>query len=47
MITPIMFEHGLRRMPDLELVGPVESLRSHLIDGVVKHMPVRFAPETC
>ena len=40
----VMFEHVLRRMPDLELSGPVEYLRSHFIDGV-KHMPVRFTPE--
>ncbi len=40
----VMFEHLLRRMPDLELSGPVEYLRSHFIDGV-KHMPVRFTPE--
>ena len=51
MITPIdvlhpiriMFEHLLQRMPDIERTGPVESLRSHFIDGV-KHMPVRFTP---
>ena len=40
----VMFEHVLRRLPDLELAGPVEYLRSHFIDGV-KHMPVRFTPE--
>ena len=40
----VMFEHLLRRLPDIELAGPVEYLRSHFIDGV-KHMPVRFTPE--
>jgi cytochrome P450 len=40
----VMFEHLLRRMPDVELAGPIEYLRSHFIDGV-KHMPVRFTPE--
>ena len=40
----IMFEELLRRLPDLELAGPVERLRSNFINGV-KHMPVRFTPE--
>ena len=40
----VMFEHLLRRLPDIELTGPVEYLRSHFLDGV-KHMPVRFTPE--
>ncbi|MEE2702469.1 MAG: cytochrome P450 [Myxococcota bacterium] len=40
----IMFEQLLRRLPDIELTGPVDYLRSHFIDGV-KHMPVRFTPE--
>ena len=40
-----MFEHLLRRLPDIEPAGPVENLRSHFIDGV-KHMPVQFTPET-
>ena len=39
-----MFEHVLRRLPDIELAGPVEYLRSHFIDGI-KHMPVRFTPD--
>jgi hypothetical protein len=38
-----MFEHLLRRLPDLELDGEVRTLHSHFIDGV-KSMPVRFAP---
>lgn len=41
----VMFEHLLRRMPDIEIAGDIEYLRSHFIDGV-KHMPVRFTPET-
>ena len=41
----VMFEQLLERMPDLQPAGPVEYLRSHFIDGV-KHMPVRFTPES-
>jgi cholest-4-en-3-one 26-monooxygenase len=37
----IMFEELLRRLPDIELAGPVERLRSNFINGI-KHMPVRF-----
>src|SRR5881409_2903989 len=40
----IMFEELLRRLPDLELAGPVERLRSNFINGI-KRMPVRFTPE--
>jgi cholest-4-en-3-one 26-monooxygenase len=40
----IMFEELLRRLPDLELAGPVERLRSNFINGI-KHMPVRFTRE--
>jgi len=40
----VMFEHLLRRLPDLELDGEVRYLHSHFIDGV-KSMPVRFSPE--
>jgi cytochrome P450 len=40
----VIFEHLLRRLPDLELDGEVRYLRSHFIDGV-KSMPVRFTPE--
>ena len=40
----IMFEELLRRLPDIELAGPVERLRSNFINGV-KRMPVRFTPE--
>ena len=40
----IMFEEILRRLPDIELDGPVERLRSDFINGI-KRMPVRFTPE--
>src|SRR5438874_2247273 len=40
----IMFEELLRRLPDLELAGPVERLRSNFINGI-KRMPVRFTAE--
>ena len=39
--TRVMFEGVLERMRDIELAGPVPTLRSNLIDGV-KHMPIRF-----
>jgi cytochrome P450 len=39
-----MFEELLRRLPDLELDGKVERLRSNFINGI-KRMPVRFTPE--
>jgi cholest-4-en-3-one 26-monooxygenase len=38
----VMFEELLARIPDMELAGPVERLRSNFINGI-KHMPVRFA----
>jgi cytochrome P450 len=37
----IMLEQVARRMPDIELAGPVEKLRSNFVAGI-KHMPVRF-----
>lgn len=40
----IMFEELLRRLPDIELEGPVSRLRSGFVNGI-KHMPVRFTPE--
>jgi cytochrome P450 len=40
----VMFEELFRRMPDIELAGPVERLRSTFIGGI-KHMPVSFTPE--
>ncbi len=38
-----MFEELLTRMPDMELAGPVQRLRSNFINGI-KHMPVKFTP---
>jgi cholest-4-en-3-one 26-monooxygenase len=40
-----MFEELLSRLPDIELDGPVQRLRSNFINGI-KHMPVRFTPES-
>ena len=40
----VMFEELLRRLPDIELAGPVDRLRSSLINGI-KRMPVTFTPE--
>jgi cholest-4-en-3-one 26-monooxygenase len=40
----IMFEELLRRLPDLELAGPVRRLRSNFINGW-KEIPVRFTPQ--
>ena len=37
----VMFDELLRRLPDMELGGPVERLRSNFINGL-KHMPVTF-----
>ncbi len=39
----VMFEELIERMPDIELAGPVQRLRSNFINGI-KHMPVKFAP---
>jgi cholest-4-en-3-one 26-monooxygenase len=39
----VMFEEVLRRMPDMELSGPVQRLRSNFINGL-KHVPVSFSP---
>lgn len=39
----IMIEQVMRRMPDLELAGQPERLRSNFVAGI-KHMPVRFTP---
>jgi cholest-4-en-3-one 26-monooxygenase len=38
-----MFAELLGRIPDLELAGPPERLRSSFINGI-KHLPVRFTP---
>lgn len=40
----LFFEELLRRLPDLELAGPVRRLRSNFINGI-KEMPVKFTPE--
>ena len=40
----VLFEELLRRLPDIELAGPVDRLRSSLINGI-KRMPVTFTPE--
>jgi cytochrome P450 len=39
----VAFEEILRRLPDLEVVGPVVRVRSNFILGI-KSMPVRFTP---
>jgi cytochrome P450 len=39
----VMFEELLRRLPDMELAGDVQRLRSNFINGI-KHLPVSFAP---
>jgi cytochrome P450 len=39
----VMFEELLRRLPDMELAGAPQRLRSNFINGI-KHMPVRFTP---
>jgi cytochrome P450 len=38
----VMFEELLARLPDIELAGPVDRLRSNFINGI-KHMPVQFS----
>ncbi|MGH9208764.1 MAG: cytochrome P450, partial [Acidimicrobiales bacterium] len=38
----VMFEELLLRLPDMELDGPVQRLRSNFINGI-KHMPVTFS----
>jgi cytochrome P450 len=40
----ILFEQLLQRLPDIQLAGKVERLRSNFINGI-KRMPVRFTPE--
>jgi cytochrome P450 len=39
----VLFEEMLRRIPDMELAGPPERLRSNFIGGI-KRMPVTFTP---
>lgn len=41
----VMVEELLRRIPEMELAGPVSRLRSNWINGI-KHLPVRFDPTT-
>ena len=36
-----MFDELLRRHPRIELVGPIERLRSNFINGI-KHLPVAY-----
>ncbi len=40
----VMFQELFRRLPDIELDGPAERLRSNFINGI-KHLPVKFTPE--
>lgn len=40
----VLYEELFRRMPDIEMSGPAERLRSTFIGGI-KHLPVRFTPE--
>jgi cholest-4-en-3-one 26-monooxygenase len=39
----MIFEALMERLPDIDLAGPVERLRSNFINGI-KRMPVRFTP---
>jgi cholest-4-en-3-one 26-monooxygenase len=43
MELALIFRELVTRIPDMELAGPVEVLRSNFIGGI-KHMPVRFTP---
>jgi len=43
MEMKIMFTELLRRVPDMELAGPVQRLQSNFINGI-KHLPVSFTP---
>jgi len=40
----VMFEELFRRLPDIELAGPIQRLRSNFINGT-RHMPVKYTPE--
>jgi cholest-4-en-3-one 26-monooxygenase len=40
----VIFEELLRRLPDIELAGPVRRLRSNFLNGF-KEIPIRFTPE--
>ena len=39
----VLYEELLKRLPDMELNGDVERLKSHFINGI-KHLPVKFTP---
>jgi cholest-4-en-3-one 26-monooxygenase len=39
----VLFEEVLERLPDMELAGPVERMRSNFINGT-RHMPVKYTP---
>jgi cholest-4-en-3-one 26-monooxygenase len=39
----VMFEEIIKRLPDMELAGEPQRLRSNFIAGI-KHMPVRYTP---
>ena len=41
----VMLTELFRRLPDLEVAGPPERLRSNFINGI-RHLPVRFTPQT-
>jgi cholest-4-en-3-one 26-monooxygenase len=45
MEMQVMFDEVLRRLPDIQLNGEPERLRSHFINGL-KHLPVKFTPTT-
>ena len=40
----VILDEVMRRIPDLELAGPIERLRANFVAGI-KHMPVRFTPK--
>ncbi|MFQ5471839.1 MAG: cytochrome P450 [Dehalococcoidia bacterium] len=40
----VMFETLMRRLPDMEIAGPPQYLRSNFIGGI-KHLPVTYTPE--
>ncbi len=40
----VILDEVTRRIPDIELAGPIERLRSNFVAGI-KHMPVRFTPK--
>jgi cytochrome P450 len=39
----VLFQELFERLPDIEVAGPVERLRSNFIGGI-KHLPVAFTP---